>query len=329
MGNKATHNSLLVLPAILTALALGSLMVGGGDPPNPAAAGRELQLDMQRFEASLQAEPERLTAEVSMDRQAPAAPLAEYLMRLEPEARRVLVLAVCDEAMEHFDPQFEAGFEQAFPQIDLQLQPHPGRDAIDLMLGGRCDAAVQVGELSTREVHAGLRQLEIGSEVLALAVPASSPLQSLASWQLRSLLCGEIRNWSQLGCAPGAVTLAMPFAHGLAARAGRQLLDGVGIQAESVRVDDEAQVYELLLRAGGTIGLVRAASIGLAPMARLLPIDGVTPTRDNLSYGSYPFGVQVNLITSGKPGELAEMLVQFAHSEAGHKLLARRLSIGL
>lgn len=328
MDDKSSRTGWLVLPAVAFMLALGSVMLGDSSAPDPEPRARLLQQDMDRFDAELARGPRPVAASLGLYRtEDQAAPLAESIGRDEPEAPRPLQLAVGIDVAGLFDDAFERAFEQAEARVDLQLRILPGRDPVDRLLAGSCDAAVVAGALSPRELQADLRQTRLGDEVYALAVPRRCSLQSLANWQLRALLNGEIDNWSQLGGEAGAVSLVLPTAHGLAERAARCILDGGALRADGMRIDTEQQVFDQLLRTKGTIGLVRAASIAAAPDARLLQIDAVTPTRENLLYGFYPFGTAVTLVTAGAPSGGAAKLCQFARSEAGRELLGRRLSL--
>lgn len=180
------------------------------------------------------------------------------------------------------------------------------RDAIELLTLGRTDFALIGQPLSQRDQHTGLCQTLLGAEVYALAVHPRMPLRSLGRDQVRRLLTGDLRDWSELGLVPGSIAVAVPADDDLLERAARALIPGDPIHKRAVRVDGERGVYDLLLREPGTIGLVRAATAALDPTVRLLAIDQIRPGIDTFRYGTYPYGTGLWLATPGLPRGAAE-----------------------
>jgi phosphate transport system substrate-binding protein len=57
------------------------------------------------------------------------------------------------------------------------------------------------------------------------------------------------------------------------------------------------------------------------PRIKLLAIDGVEPTPENIRNGSYPFTVDVNIVTAGSTNPHLEALIDWTLSPQGQKLI--------
>jgi phosphate transport system substrate-binding protein len=259
------------------------------------------------------------------------APAVETAPRHPEPAPRAAVLAVGHSVAALLDPTFQSGLETAFPELGRELKLEHKvvgeRDAVDLMLTGKVDAAIVGGPLSQREISAGLRQFPIGYEVFALAVSRDVQLQTLANWQVRALLTGKVRHWGELGSPAGDVNLVLPLAETYGERAARALINGDALAARARRVSTDREIFDQLLRTPGSVGIVRLASTGLDPTARLLAIDGVMPGKQNYLGGNYPFALTVNLVSAGEPVGVARKVLDFARSDAGRQVLGRHLAL--
>ena len=59
---------------------------------------------------------------------------------------------------------------------------------------------------------------------------------------------------------------------------------------------------------------------------KLIQIDWTPPTPEAFGYGTYPYGVPLQLVTSGHPDRRALGFLDFAESQQGRSLLARTLN---
>lgn len=290
-----------------------------GEDPDPRAIAMSLAVataepavrqDIQPAVASFFAAPANV----------PAAPSVETASLVAPPRRATLVVGHAMQAA--FDEKVRAAF-LAVADLDGASTPCTDRDAIEWMMQGRADFAVVGCALSARDQHAGLRQTRLGVELFALAVPATSPVRSLTSVQVRKLLTGEVSDWSALGHGSGPVSLYVPAERERALRAAKVLIPGDGLAPTGLPMHDD-QVAQLL-QASGAIGVVRVGAQPVADGLRLLQIDWSPPTAEAYAYGTYPYGVPATLVTSGQPAGAAQDFLAFARSEQGRALLGRTL----
>jgi len=328
LGNKSTIAWLGGVAALVT---LTALLVALLDEPHPAPQGwpnaaRTSQVDMRpRIAQAAVSIQDTFVQDTASNAQAVApAPIGEVANDRQSLApRRHHTIAVGHNARGMYDPALEQAFGAA-TGLDIEFGPCGDRDAVELMMMTRVDLALLGDNLSPREIRAGLRETRVGLELYALAVAPDFPLQSLSSRQVRQVLTGGVKSWQQLGCDCGAIVVVAPSDKQLAARITRKMILGDNFTEAAVRVPDERHVADQLLRNPGAIAVVRVQST--PPMGmKLLQIDWTPPSADAFQFGNYPYGTPLNLVTSGKPGNLGRQLLDFAASDDGRELLSRSL----
>ncbi|MCA8974056.1 MAG: substrate-binding domain-containing protein [Planctomycetes bacterium] len=332
MGNTSTAKPVV---AVAITVALTALFVTSLDGPH--ASPGDMPFDPAWMVDVPDNRPVRASVTMSFDhasrhveaRRGPypaAAPMAEMqATRTARVPRELRTVALSLDARGMLDAGIEAGLEN-HTGCDITFAPCGDRDAVELLMVNRVDVALMGGSLSSRERHAGLRQTPLGVELFALAVAPEFPLQSLSSSQVRKVLTGEITNWQQLGCDRGAIVVVVPSRKDLLQRAGTAIIKGDNFTANAVRVADGQRVRDQLLRNDGAIAVVRLESPA-QPGMKLLQIDRIPPTIEAFRSGHYPFGSELQLITSGNPDEFARQLLNYADSEDGQELLGRSLLV--
>lgn len=327
MGTRPTNRG---LSGAAAATALTALIITLNDEPAsspgeiPEQAYAAFDYTPQVASATIAAESGSGAVGIYQQQSYHAAPLGETARQPVPTVvSPQLTLAVSSTVNSLIDD----GFEQAFEldsDLDLVLTRSGGRSVIDLVRNNQVDLALLGGTLSQRELHAGLRQTRIGVELFALAVSADFPMQSLTQVQVRQVLSGQTRDWQSLGCDRGAIVVIAPSQPDLAERAATSLIRGDNFANDAVRVADERQAADQLLRNRDAIAVVRVGSAVPQGM-KLLQIDWTLPTADAYRYGTYRYGVPVHLISNGVASSLGQRLLNFTNSANGSELLNHKL----
>ena len=74
------------------------------------------------------------------------------------------------------------------------------------------------------------------------------------------------------------------------------------------------------------IGIVRVTAEPREQGQKLIQIDWTPPTPEAFGFGTYPYGVPLQLVTSGQPNESARRFLDFVRSAEGRQLLGRNLT---
>lgn len=172
----------------------------------------------------------------------------------------------------------------------------------------------------------------IGSEAFVFFVHKDNPIDSLTVEQIQGIYSGEITNWKEVG---GANEKIVAF----------QRNEGSGSQSMLVRFMDgkpimkapSEQVNDLM---SGIIERVSdykstTASIGFSfryyvegiiqnPNIKMISIDGIAPTVENIKNGSYPVVGPLYAVTyKGNENENVDLLLEWVLSDEGQEIIEK------
>lgn len=257
------------------------------------------------------------------------APAGEVraMVRTELAAVPEAAIVVGLQAAHVFDRSLGEAFLASVGEVTGKPVPTSDREAVELLMLGRADFGVIGGTVSAREQQAGARQTQLGVELFALSMAPNGPVRSLSHHQVRQIFTGQITHWHQLGHNGGKITALVPSERTLAERAQRVLIPGDAFAASCEKVASEKQLVDQLLGQPGAIGVLRVTQAPREAGQQLLMIDWGPPTIDAFGLGTYPFGIPVQLVTSGHPAGLASQFLGFARSAKGRAMLGRTLSL--
>ena len=161
-------------------------------------------------------------------------------------------------------------------------------------------------------------------------VNARNPIDGLTTEQLRDIYSGKITDWKELGAPKSAKIIAF------------QRNEGSGSQTTLQKVMGDRPIMPPLKedRVGGMGGIIHDvaayrnyhSAIGFSfrfyatemlynNQLKLLAIDGVEPTVENIRNGSYPLVTTAYIVSAKSRSENARKIVDFLLSPAGQKLV--------
>lgn len=179
---------------------------------------------------------------------------------------------------------------------------------------------------------------QIGSEAFVFFVHKDNPIENLTLEQLKDIYSGKITNWREVG---GENEKIVPF----------QRNEGSGSQSMFLRLMDGVDVLEpdketLSDAMGGIIEKVadyknKPTSIGFSfryyvegiiknPDIKVIAIDGVAPTKENIKNGTYPIIAPVYAVTyEGNSNENVYRLIDWIVSEEGQYIIEETGYVGI
>ncbi|WP_110381666.1 phosphate ABC transporter substrate-binding protein [Nitrosomonas ureae] len=204
---------------------------------------------------------------------------------------------------------------------------HPGV-RIDVQTGGSSrgihdvrKGIVAIGMVSRalKPDEADLHAFVIAQDGVGIIVHADNPVRALSREQIADIYSGRITRWSGVGGSNTCITVVNK-AEG---RSTLELFLGyLQLRNSEIKphviIGDNAQGIKTVLGNPQAIGYV---SIGAAEFEarrgariRLLFLDGVEASVENVRLGIFPLARPLNLITSGEPQGLARQFIEFASS---------------
>jgi phosphate transport system substrate-binding protein len=178
----------------------------------------------------------------------------------------------------------------------------------------------------------------VGREAFVLFVNDNNPVPGLTTAQVQDIYTRRITNWKQVG---GRDEQIIPFqrpedsgsqtvmqakvmqGRTMAAPLRDEQVDGMG------GILSEVAEYRNSTAAIGYSFRWYATVMNGNPGIRLLAIDGVAPTPENIRNGSYPYTVDVYAVTAGTTNPNAAKVVDWVVSDEGQALIEKVGYVGL
>ena len=178
----------------------------------------------------------------------------------------------------------------------------------------------------------------IGSEAFVFFVHKDNPIANLTTEQIKGIYSGKITNWKEVG---GKDELIVAY----------QRNEGSGSQSMLKRFMGETQIMEAPTEQVNDfmIGIIEqvadyrstTASIGFSfryyvegiiqnPDIKLISIDGVAPTVENIKNGSYPITTSLYAVsTANEENENVQKLISWVLSEEGQRIIEETGYVGI
>ncbi len=215
--------------------------------------------------------------------------------------------------------------EQFTPESRIQYRNTVG--AYQAVVDGDADiifcAAPSEEQLAyAKEKGTELKLVPIGREAFVFFVNAQNPVDGLAAAQIRSIYTGTVTNWSELGGANRPINPITRIA-------------GSGSQSAMLRFMGEQPIGKKspLAFLGGSIGYsFRYYLDGIVGEegVKMLSIDSIAPTADNIRNGSYPIINEFYAVyrTDNTNPHIAPLIVWLL-SEEGQQIINKSGYVGL
>ncbi len=215
-------------------------------------------------------------------------------------------------------------FEQQHPGTRIDVQSGGSSRGVQDARSGVADVGLVSRALKAND--ADLQGFVLARDGIAVIVHARNPIQSLTDAQIVAIYTGQLRDWHDVGGrrapitvinkAQGRSTLELFLAH--------FKLDAPQIRA-SVIIGDNEQGIKTLVGNPNAIGYV---SVGSAEYAaahgqpiKLLPLNGIAATTENITNGRFPLARPLLLVTRGEATGMARTFIDFARHPANHDLI--------
>ena len=238
------------------------------------------------------------------------------------------VNAVYPNTTQLYDGVFEynntqGGYELlAEKKTDIFIGAAPSKEQIDL----------------AEKNNTTFKYTQIGSEAFVFFVHKDNPIESLTVEQIKGIYSGKITNWGEVG---GKNEKIVPF----------QRSEGSGSQSMLIRFMGDTPIIEPDMQTViGDMGEIieqvadyknESASIGFSfrfyvegiiqnPDVKMIAIDNVSPTKENIKCGTYPIIAPVYAVTyEGNSNENVYKMIDWMISDEGQYIIEETGYVGL
>jgi phosphate transport system substrate-binding protein len=162
---------------------------------------------------------------------------------------------------------------------------------------------------------------EICFDMLCVIVNKNSPVAKLSKAQVAKIFTGRVKDWSEVGGAPGPISLYTRNTSSGTYKDWQILaMEGRDYPASSQKMAGTEQIAQEVAKNRNGIGYV-GLSFAKAAGTKALPIDGVAPVAKNAR--SYPYARGNYIYAAEKPSAEAAAFLAFIESPAGLDVIRR------
>jgi phosphate transport system substrate-binding protein len=214
------------------------------------------------------------------------------------------------------------------------------RGAYEAVISGDRDIIFVAGAsgkqlAAARAAGADLQLTPIGREAFVFLTGKSNPIDTIAYQQIRNIYSGKTANWRTLGWKEGGKIIAFQRPEGSGSQTGLQMIMG-GLPIQVPQPLPDASLI-------GTNSLMKQVSVewqGVQPAigysyryyattmypnsdAKLLRVNGIEPSIENIQNGSYPFVADFYAVTNGEPRGNSKLLIDWILSGQGQEIIEK------
>lgn len=230
-----------------------------------------------------------------------------------------------------------------FDAIKDDLEAKTGRKTIlfgeNSMLGVGCNAGIKAAKQGTESIETfgfvccplsdeeiekeQLIVYPLAKEPIMILAHKNNPIDNLSSDQVRAIFRGELINWSEVG-GPDKPIVVVTRLH-CKKRPGHWktiLADDKSFRQERLNVKSAAAMVQRVGDFTGAIGHTGSTwKFDAEDKIKIITIDGMKPTAENLANGKYPFYRPLSAITNRHPStDVVKLIEETQTGEAFRKV---------
>lgn len=178
----------------------------------------------------------------------------------------------------------------------------------------------------------------IAWDALVFITHTSNPVDGITLQQAKDILSGKITNWRELGGADKPIIAV--FRSQVPEHGGK--VSGVGYMARLLVFNDpdidfiknalffkhSAEVERIIEKVGCTFGITGVSSARKRKV-KILNLNGIEPTKENIASGEYPLFRPLYVVTKGKPAGEAKAFIDWLLSKEGQKIVSDQGTVNL
>jgi len=159
----------------------------------------------------------------------------------------------------------------------------------------------------------------IARDAVCILVNKANPITSIKLSRLKDIFTGKLKDWSYLGINENPIVLVRRNDNsGTALHFKMRVLEGEEFESSSIvqsTVEELLEFIEENPNAIGFSGLIHSKD------ARIIAVDDVLPTKENVKNGRYPLSRYLHLYTISTPTGAVKDFIDWIISSAGQKII--------
>jgi phosphate transport system substrate-binding protein len=212
--------------------------------------------------------------------------------------------------------------------IQLSVSGTGTGEGVKSLVDGNVDIAGASRDLLPAEISRArktgvrLRRHTVALDSLAVVVHPDNPLEGLTLDELEGIYVGQYRNWGELGGFDRPIiAINRDSSSGTFEMWLKLVLKGRRYRRDAqVQPSGGGVTYAV----GGNRNAIGYVGIGfVSPKVKVLTIDGIAPTLENVENGSYPLSRELYMFTRDPVPREASQFLEFMDGEDGRSIIAK------
>lgn len=168
-----------------------------------------------------------------------------------------------------------------------------------------------------------LKPIIVAHDGMAVLVNASSPIAKLDKRQVEKIFAGDITDWSAVGGNPGKISIyTRNTSSGTYSDWKDLAMNKRDYASSSQKMAGNEQIAAEVAKNPSGIGYVGLAYINV-PGTKVVPIDGILPTKETVQSHKYPYARPTFYYTNGEATGEAAKFLEFTLSDAGQQIVEK------
>jgi phosphate transport system substrate-binding protein len=237
-----------------------------------------------------------------------------------------LVIKGSDTLGAKFVPQLAEAFKAKHPETSFNIAAEGSATGIAAIIDGTAQIGMSSRKVELTEQSAAaakgvkFQETIVAHDGIAIIVNASSPLTKLTKKQVEQIFAGDVTDWSAVGGKAGTISI---YTRNTSSGTYKDF-KGLAMKKRdyapsSQKMAGNEQIAAEVAKNPNGIGYVGLAYIK-AEGVKVIPVEGVEITDENVRSGKYPYSRDTYLYTNGAPAGESKDFIDFAISEEGQKI---------
>jgi len=218
-------------------------------------------------------------------------------------------------------------FMDEFPDYEITISGGGSGVGIAALIDQIADIAMSSREIKDNELQKaydkglGIQEYAIAFDAIAIIVHAQNdPIDQLDSETVKKIYTGYIDNWKVLGGYDRPlVALSRDTNSGTFEIFNEHILKGEEMAPQVLRLTSNRPIVDEVSNNLNAIGYVGFGY--LTPSVKVLILDGVRPTKENVFNGNYPLSRSLYLYTEKAPTGAIKEFINYVFSDKGQKII--------
>ena len=215
-------------------------------------------------------------------------------------------------------------FMEQHPAVRITVAGGGSGHGIKAVGAGNIDIGMASRDVKSEELelYPDLKPVPVAGDGVAVVVHPENPIENLTLEPIAKIFGGEIRNWRELEWEDAEIhVVTREYGSGTRATFEEHVLKpfGVEMSARALTKPSNGDVRATVSTDRHAIGYISLGYVD--PSVKALRINGVMPTRENVTSGKYPISRKLYLITKGEPDTLEKAFIDFVLSDEGQRVV--------